>query len=703
MAWPALREELALLPGAALADGQPSHTLHDPARNVFFQIDWPTFEILRRWELADAAAIAAAVARATTLHCDPADVDAVRRFLEANELLRASPGHAAELAQRAGKRRGSAAQWLLHNYLFFRIPLVRPDRWLTRLTSSPALGFFYTRLFAWLTASALALGGAAIYRQWDAFAATLVDTLSWTGMASYALALTFVKTLHEFAHAVTAKRYGCRVPTMGVAFLVMWPVAYTDTNDVWRLTRRRQRLAVAGAGIASELAVAAWASLAWALLPDGGARQVAFLLATTTWIATIAINASPFMRFDGYFLLADALAMPNLHSRAFALARWDLRERLFALGEPAPEAFAARRRAGLIAFAYATWIYRLVVFLGIATMVYAFFIKAVGIVLFAVEIVWFVLLPFVNEGRAWAARWPALRASRRARRTFALAFAALLVLALPWPSRPTASALLRPVEQFVVYAPPRARIKALPVADGARVAAGTTLLQLASPDLASRRASAQARIERLRWQAAAGAFDREQRAQWPLAQANLASGEAELASIAADGERYAPRAPFSGVLRWLDPDLAVGDWLGAQEPIARLVGDAQQVIAYLDDEAVGKIDVGDRATFYADGAGGPVLALRVAAIDRDSSRTLAEPELATLFGGSVAVREKHGAFYPERAVYRVTLGVAPPPAEFADAARRAWRGRAVIAGRWTIPAWRYVASAFTLFWREAGF
>lgn len=701
MGWPALRDELALLPGPVLADGQPSQTLHDPARNLYFQIDWPTFEILRRWPLADGEAIAAAVARETTLRPDADDIMAVLRFLAENQLLRAAPGAAADFAQRLKKRRGSVAQWLLHNYLFFRIPLVRPDRWLTRW--AVRLDFFYSRLFAALTLGALGLGLAAIYRQWDFFSATLVDTLSWFGMASYACALTLVKALHELAHALIAKRYGCRVPTMGVAFLVMWPVAYTDTNEVWKLTDRRQRLAVAGAGIAGELIVAAWAGFAWALLPDGGARQVAFLLATTTWISTLAINLSPFMRFDGYFLLADALSIPNLHSRAFALARWDLRERLFALGEPVPEHFVPRRRAGLIVFAYATWIYRLVVFLGIAAMVYAFFIKAVGVVLFAVEMVWFVLLPFVNEFRAWQARWPALHASRRARRTFALAFAALVLLALPWPSRIAASALLRPALQFVVYAPPHARIKALPVADGARVAAGTQLMQLDSPDLASRRAALLARVEQLRWQASAGALDREQRAQWPLAQEHLASGEAELASIDADGERYSPLAPYAGVLRLLDPDLRVGDWLAAQEPLARLIADqGLQVVGYVDDEAVAKIAVGDAATFYAEGAGGPVVALSVESIDRDSSRTLTEPELANVYGGDIVVREKRGALYPERAIYRVTLKTSDTGDGADGAAQRLWRGKVVIAGRWTIPVWHYLRAACTVFWREAG-
>lgn len=67
MALPGLREELDLLPGPTLPDGQPSWTLHDPVRNLFFRIDWPTFEILSRWSIDDFGAIARAVESATPL------------------------------------------------------------------------------------------------------------------------------------------------------------------------------------------------------------------------------------------------------------------------------------------------------------------------------------------------------------------------------------------------------------------------------------------------------------------------------------------------------------------------------------------------------------------------------------------------------------------------------------------------------------
>jgi hypothetical protein len=339
---PTLRQELAIGAGPRLADGQPSWTLHDPVRNLFFQLDWPSFEMLSRWDLREPQAVLGEINRDTALQLDSDALERLLAFLREQQLLLPGKGAAAAMAAMRDRQRGNWHQWLLHNYLFFRIPLLRPDRWLSWL--QPRLAFLFGPTFRRLTIAAGVLGLAGVYREWDRFSATLMDTLSWNGAVLYGCAIVFAKTCHEMGHALTAKRYGCRVPTMGLAFLVMWPVAYTDTNEVWKLARRGQRLAVASAGIVTELCIAVWATLAWAWLPEGGPKQVAFLLSTTTWITTLLINASPFMRFDGYYMLSDFLGLPNLHGRAFALARWDLRERLFALGEPAPEAFPRDRR-----------------------------------------------------------------------------------------------------------------------------------------------------------------------------------------------------------------------------------------------------------------------------------------------------------------------------------------------------------------------
>ncbi|MES2534760.1 MAG: HlyD family efflux transporter periplasmic adaptor subunit [Pseudomonadota bacterium] len=701
MVLPVLREELALLPGPLLADGQPSWTLHDPARNQFYRIDWPTFEILQRWSFNDPEAIAASIGTDTTLHLHADDIDGVAQFLVENQLVRPATDKddAQQFAERLTRIQGSPVEWLLHHYLFFRFPLCRPDAWLGRWQK--VAGLFYTRTFFVLTMIALALGLGQILRRWDVFIASLVDTFNWEGLVTYGVALIFVKLLHELGHAFTAKRFGCRIPTMGVAFLVMWPMAYTDTNEAWRLTNRLQRLQVASAGIATELIIAAWASLAWAFLPNGDLRSAAFVLATTSWIATLAINASPFMRFDGYFMLSDWLDMPNMHERSFALARWKLREWLFGLGEEKPEHFSRQMETGLIAFAWATWIYRLVLFLGIAVLVYHFAIKIVGIFLFMIEIVWFIAMPIRRELRAWIERWPAIRASHRGIRSALVLLALILLCLVPWPGRVSSSGILRPAEIWPVFAPGPAYVERFTHREGSEVDAGAELITLAAPDVQLKRKTALVRIESLRWMVSTSGFDAESRAYFQSSQDELAAAEAELANIDKDLARYAPKAPFKGQLRDIDPDLHAGQWLAQKEKIAVLVGRQGLIVeTYLDEEAVKRVHVGDDAIFIADGREGPVLQLKVSNVDADATRVLLNGMLAAQAGGHVLTRERKGQLVPEYGIYRVTLTVESPVGELAS---QSWRGRVVVRGSWEAPILRYVHNVVAVVVREAGF
>ena len=134
MRLPSLREELSLQPAPPGADGAPAWTLHDPASNRFFQIGWPAFEILARWPLGDAQAVADAVNRETTLRIDAEEVLALAQFLVAQHLtLAATPQDTARLAASAARHRLSVPKWLLKNYLFLRIPLLQPMPLLRRL------------------------------------------------------------------------------------------------------------------------------------------------------------------------------------------------------------------------------------------------------------------------------------------------------------------------------------------------------------------------------------------------------------------------------------------------------------------------------------------------------------------------------------------------------------------------------------------
>jgi putative peptide zinc metalloprotease protein len=384
---PKLREDLVLLSSANNRDGSPTWVVQDPIRNKFIKIGWLEFELLSRWQ-ENPVAVLQDLCADTDLRPSLNDVLGFAQFLKKEGLIQWSRLEDINVARASPGKPGMGDwRWWLHNYLFFRIPLTRPDHVLASWTLRLRWLFSPVFLSLILISSILGLGLAA--RQWEVFSQTFVDSLTVSGFVSFALALMFAKILHELGHAFVATRYGIKVAHMGVAFLVLWPMLYTDTSESWRLREPRKRLHIAIAGIAVEASLAGLSLLGWALTPPGALKSAFFYLATTSLVMTLALNLSPFMRFDGYFVVSDALNMPNLHERSGALARTWLRRLLLGWKEPWPESFVLPVRRALVAFALGTWAYRFFLFLGIAVAVYLMFFKALGVFLFSVEIIWF--------------------------------------------------------------------------------------------------------------------------------------------------------------------------------------------------------------------------------------------------------------------------------------------------------------------------
>ena len=449
-----LREDLRLHEAAPEGDGSPAWSIQDPLSNRFYRIGWFEFECLLRLPGAPAA-IAEDISRSTPLAADAEMVTSFVDFLQRHHLLRPGEASLQGFARDARQLSWKNWQWWLHHYLFIRVPLVKPDRvlsrclpWVRPLLSLPAL---------FLILAGSLLGLFLVARQWDEFTHALSDSFTPAGMAAFALALMISKLCHELGHALMATRHGVRVAHMGVALVVLWPMLYTDTSESWRLRSSRQRLAVSSAGIVVELALAGLATLAWALAPDGIFRQAMLYLATTGWLLTLALNASPFMRFDGYFILTDLLDFPNLHERAGVLARAWLRKTLFGVTAPDSENLSLTARRALIAFALFTWLYRFTLFLGIAVAVYLLFFKALGIFLFAVEIAWFIVMPVWRELKDWRDLWPAVTTGHR-RRLGLILLVLLFLLAFPWSFDIKAPAWAMAESRQLVFAPMAASV-----------------------------------------------------------------------------------------------------------------------------------------------------------------------------------------------------------------------------------------------------
>lgn len=656
MSLPSLRADLQLSAAAPALDGSPRWTLADPVRGRYFKLGAAAMRLLRHWSLGDPEQVLRAANREPGLPLDGAALEQLLEFLRGHDLISAlDPSQRASYSLKAAAQRQSLWQILLHQYLFFRIPLWRPDAFLNR--AWPWLERFGPRALRYGLPATLGLGVFLVSRDWQRFIATFPHLFSLGGALAFAVALFFAKLCHEFGHAFMAKRAGCRVQSMGVAFMVLLPMFYTDVSDAWRVNDRRARLLIGAGGVLAELVLACIALLAWSLLPDGPGRTAAFMLASATWITTLVINLNPFMRFDGYFLLSDFWEVDNLQGRAFALCRWRLREFLFGYAAPAPEPWSPKMQRRLLIWGYGAWLWRAVLFFGIALAVYHLFFKVLGIFLMLVELVWFIFLPILSEWRQWWSRREQAHAPRVLLSGLAL-LGLLLLLALPWRSAVELPTMLEAGRASALHAPVAARVKTVNVHDGQIVAQGEVLIELESPDLDSRQAIVRREIQIQQLQMRRQAGRSETAADAGIVEQRLAEAVAEYRGLAAQRERLLLRAPHGGKVRDLLPQLTVGRWLSTKDPLARVVEDGARLRGYLAEAELWRVAPGASGRFIADDPMHPAIAVQLSEIDTNGVAYVDQEALTSDHHGPIAVRrDQHQRAEPVQAQYGARLSI----------------------------------------------
>ncbi|WP_135078985.1 biotin/lipoyl-binding protein [Terasakiella sp. SH-1] len=650
---PALREDISLHEGPLEDNGAQSWMLHDPVTNRYYKISWVGLEVLSRWALGNADAITKAVNQETPLSITEEHVGAVAQMLMKNSLVQCHHAKASKhLLSLYEKSRSSWTQWALHHYLFFRIPLINPDGFLEKTCG---IGhFIFSRFFNVLSCLACLIGLVLLVPRWDEFGATFIDTMSWQGLAGYGLTYLVVKVVHEFGHGYALKLSGKRVPAMGVAFLVLWPVLYTDTNQSWEVKSKKQKLNIAFAGIQTELVIAAWATLVWNLLPEGGLKSSAFLLATVTWVSSFALNLSPFMRFDGYFLLMDGLGIHNLHERSFALARWKIRTWLLASQEAPPEKFSSTTQKGLILFAFLTWLYRLFLFLGIAFMVYHFFIKLVGIFLFAVEIIWFILKPIWKEITMWHHQRDILFTYRAKIRMAVIISGLCLFLVIPWQTSQNIPALLETDSFTSHYAPVSGQLIKLNVTEGLEVKQGDVLAVFNSPEIETELSKLHAKIEHLKQERNTAQIDTRQSARRATLDQQINELSLKLNGLEKKKERTSILSTEQGVITDLDTDLQEGQWIKEKDFLFSLrAKEKAKVSAYIEEHFIYQIKKQETAIFYADDPAHKPLPCQIKQIDHSAIISLNKPLLASTYGGPIATRIHEERLIPNTATYQL--------------------------------------------------
>ena len=647
---PSLRRDLRVIGRSQDPRGEAVWVIFDPLRNRYLELRPLAFEILSRWRLGKAQVITEAISKETPYRVTTAEILHFIKFLSENQLLnqRRSPANSRQLSG------WDRIQKLLSVLVFFRLRLLRSDKVLGVLADN--LGFLFRPWF-WSAIGILGISGILmIARRWDSFIQTFSDFVNLQGLLVLVAAVVFSKVVHELGHALSAKHLGARVPAMGIAFILGAPLAYTDVSDTWRLLRRRDRVLVSSGGMLAETALAAIATWGWLILPDGPMRSAFFVIATTSWLATLAINLNPFLRFDGYYILSDLTGLRNLQSRSFAMGRWALRCLLFGWTAPAPETVESRLSSFLIGFAWLTWCVRAVVYLGLAVIAYLMFGKVLGSIVAVLEIWLLVASPVLKEFRSVIKARKVWLGQPRAWITMAMIVLLFLFALYPQSYRMALPAVMTPSERLWVHAPTPAMVTEHPLKAGP-VKAKTTVLKLEDPDLDHQIEQTRRRLsitELLLRQT--GGSQVAARQQGILAEERAQQASA-LEGLLAQRRRLFVSAPFNGQVTDIDPELRQGIWVDQETPLFLIIGDGPpQLRAFVDDRDRSLLPKGGAAEFYPEASEYPIMKGVIKDLQSVPLGYLEEPLLASVNGGEVPTRkDEQGRLVPEHGLYQVTI------------------------------------------------
>lgn len=630
------RPDLRLYPGPRDFDGSPTYNLHDPVTDRYFKFSWPegvVFNLAKPGMSIDE--ILAAVHQHTTLRLSATDLQ--NFFGQAAGLgLLQLPTATETVLKKYKANQSHPVWWLIKNYLFFRVPLVKPDAFLTATLPYVKLLWSTPAIIVYLIAATI--GVSAMLIQWDAYVNTFMQFFNLQGAIAYALAITTVKVIHELSHAYTAKNYKVYVPTMGIAFIVLWPVLYTDVTSGWKLPQRKQRLAITIAGVAAELVIAGLALLGWSLSSPGIWQSVFFLLSSVSLLGSLLINTNPAMRFDGYYLLCDLWQFDNLRARAFAVGRWQLHRWLFGLELPHPEGHLSVKKTRLLCFyAFFTYIYLFIVYVAIALLVYHLFTKALGIVLFLVEIAVFFVWPVLWEANVLYRLRNHLTWNKHSITTAICSALLFLWFVIPLPHTMTFQAITASSNSQQVWIPRSGTIVSIPVRRNDPISAGQLLLQLEDPQLEAELAKAKADVLELSAASNRLRYGQDQHSMLAAQLAAKAAASSLVERLQYELEMLSVRATVSGTLYAWDDTLKPGQPISNNQAIGKVADLSKlEVVAFVPETEVHNLAVGQSTEFLL-----PTSSRRfkgtLTQIDPVSTPFLNYPALGSLFHGPLTV------------------------------------------------------------------
>jgi putative peptide zinc metalloprotease protein len=365
-------------------------------------------------------------------------------------------------------------------------------------------------------------------------------------------------------------------------------------------------------------------------------NQLAFNGMLVASVTTVIFNANPLLRYDGYYILADFLEIPNLQFRSQEYCMGLIKRHIFRIKarQPLPP---PGQRAWLFFYGIASSIYR--VFVGIVIiLVVTWQVPVLGVLMALAGVATWLIVPVVKLIR-YLALDPELHRKRTGATAFSLGVIATIIIVIgliPFWVHYQGEGVTEALQRDVLHAETPGFVQQVKVEDGEKVKQGQVLLVCKAIDLDA--AIAQTQAELRHWELMETQGRVEDPSRGNSAEAAVTALQNQLADELRRQRSLTVRAPFDGVV--VAPHIRdlLGKYVQRGEELA-MVAQTDQLLVRLvldqSDAQLMKLPTYPDAQIRMVGDVGDVLTSNNFRVLPAAQPNLPHPSLGYLGGGAV--------------------------------------------------------------------
>ena len=484
--------------------------------------------------------------------------------------------NAEELFDRQTQKKLSKLKQRFMNPVAQRVSLWDPEDFLNKHFNKVRWIFSYQVAFIWLALMTYTFIQAS--QNWP----QISQHFSINALSPYNLLLMFliyppVKILHELGHAFSAKLEGGEVHDMGINFLLFMPIPYVNVSTTTHFRSKYKRMLVSAAGILVESFLAALGLLLFLAAEPGLIQDIGFNIFIIGGISSLFFNGNPLLKYDGYYILSDAISIPNLYQRSGQYWRYFFQRYLFGLQQVSSPASAPGETFWFITYSILSQLYRLAVLWFIFVMVtQKFFLLGVVLTLWLVSLQ--ILLPLF-KALNFIFYSPSLTRKRSRAMLSCIAIIGFVVVILgfmPIPSYTLTEGVVWQQDEALLKAEHDGFAGPLKVKNNQKVEAGTSVMQLHDPFLQTEVKIARAHLKELQSQYRAERVNNIVEAG--IVKEEIKVAKSELAHILDKNKSMSVTAFKSGTLFVPDADDLPGRFIHQGELLGYIIDQAPTTV-----------------------------------------------------------------------------------------------------------------------------